>query len=127
MSLPYIYRLKLEYVLESFTKQWKYTKYIFHILSLQQMYKDITLHITTILLVLFDFLVHISMREALNIIWKSALQIWIYKNRSIFIKIGKVYQQLTQNHAEFSSFDTFKQMNADQSYYSELVPNEMKW
>lgn len=83
------------------------------------------MHITTILLVLFDFLVHISVHEALNIVWKSALQIWIYKNTSIFIKIGKVYQQLIQNHAEFSSFDIFKQTNADQSYYSELV--HMKW
>lgn len=44
----------------------------------------------------------------------------------MLLKLERSIKQIIQNHTEFSSFDIFKQTNAGQSYYSELVP-EMKW
>lgn len=43
----------------------------------------------------------------------------------MLLKLERSIKQIIQNHTEFSSFDIFKQTNAGQSYYSELVP-EMK-
>lgn len=63
--LPHIYRLKLEYVLESIIKAVKVHNIFFTYFILKENIQGYNI-ITTILLVLFDFLVHISVHKALN-------------------------------------------------------------